>query len=79
MSINENLLNNINDMNRNTMLIGAAGSGKSRIIHSLSEIRYDMIKVAPSGIAAQNIKGRTIQSYFRISPYTYSIIVNQLK
>ena len=78
MNINKRLLDSINDRNKNTLILGKAGCGKSELIKSLASMRDDIILTAPSGIAAQNIGGRTIQSFFYIKPNTYSFDNNCL-
>jgi hypothetical protein len=66
------LLGEINRLERNQLIIGPAGCGKSHLIKQMQSMRDDIIAVAPSGIAALNIGGSTIQSYFGITPYTYT-------
>jgi hypothetical protein len=67
------LLNEINRLDRNQLIIGPAGCGKSHLVKQMRSTRDDIIFVAPSGIAALNIGGSTIQSYFGITPYTYTV------
>jgi hypothetical protein len=67
------LLREINRTDRNQLIIGPAGCGKSHLIKQLRSTRDDIITVAPSGIAALNIGGSTIQSYFGITPCTYTV------
>jgi ATP-dependent exoDNAse (exonuclease V) alpha subunit len=67
------LLDEIKGLDRNQLIIGPAGCGKSHLIKQISSTVNDIIVVAPSGIAALNIKGTTIQSFFGIIPYTYTI------
>jgi hypothetical protein len=55
----------------NILVLGTGGSGKTAMIKKLSLRRDDTILVAPSGKAAQNINGSTIQSFFGIKYYTY--------
>ena len=44
-------------------MTGSAGTGKShQIIHYLESRRINYLVVAPTGVAAQNIGGRTIHS-----------------
>jgi hypothetical protein len=62
---------------RNLLVLGVAGSGKSHLIKSFAEHcrdsggQDDLLLCAPTGIAALNIGGNTIQSTFGIRPYTY--------
>jgi len=79
VNIDKRLLDSINDRNKNTLILGKAGCGKSELIKSLSAMRDDIILSAPSGIAAQNIRGRTIHSIFKIFPYTYTVNEESLK
>jgi hypothetical protein len=62
-------------MKDNMLILGPGGSGKSILIKKLKNSMdfYDIITVAPSGIASQNIEGNTIQSFFGITPNTYTI------
>ena len=50
---------------RNCLITGAGGSGKSTLIHSLSNF-FDgvMIKVAPTALAALNVNGSTAHRVF---------------
>jgi hypothetical protein len=72
MKNNKYLLGEINRLEKNQLIIGPAGCGKSHLIKQIRSMRDDIITVAPSGIAALNIGGFTIQSYFGITPYTYT-------
>jgi hypothetical protein len=72
MNINKRLLEAVNQSNRNILIIGPGGCGKSYFIETLMATRDDIIVVAPSGIAAWNINGRTIQSFFSITPRQYT-------
>ncbi len=51
-----------------TFVTGAAGSGKSTFIRYIRSKIKNSILLAPTGIAAINIKGRTIHSTFKIPP-----------
>lgn len=57
----------------NVFIHGRPGTGKSTFIHLLRKKLYDRgrsaVVIAPTGIAAINIKGQTIHSMFYISPY----------
>jgi ATP-dependent exoDNAse (exonuclease V) alpha subunit len=54
-------------------LTGKAGTGKSfivnEIIRELTELGRNVVAVAPTGIAANNINGQTIHSMFKLTPY----------
>ena len=48
---------------------GKAGTGKSTLIHYLRHtFKKNVVVVAPTGVAALNVKGTTIHSYFRFPP-----------
>jgi hypothetical protein len=48
---------------------GKAGTGKSTLIHYLRHtFKKNLVVVAPTGVAALNVKGTTIHSYFRFPP-----------
>lgn len=54
----------------NIFLTGKAGTGKSFIInHFVDQCRDNVVKLGTTGIAAANIKGQTIHSFFQINPY----------
>lgn len=58
---------------KNAYLSGKAGTGKSFItrkgIDHLKFMGKEVVAVAPTGVAANNIGGQTIHSMFRINPY----------
>jgi ATP-dependent exoDNAse (exonuclease V) alpha subunit len=58
---------------KNAYLSGKAGTGKSYItrkaINDLKALGKEVIAVAPTGVAANNIGGQTIHSMFRVDPY----------
>jgi len=62
----------VDAVNRNEPIIyisGKAGTGKSTFIHYIREItRKKCVVLAPTGIAALNIMGQTIHSFFRFPP-----------
>jgi hypothetical protein len=72
MNIDNIILKSIENPNGNTLIVGPGGSGKSHIITYLNSVRNDILIAAPSGIAAQHIKGHTIQSLFSITPNQYT-------
>jgi DNA polymerase III delta prime subunit len=67
--MNSNLLSYIEDSSENLIILGKAGVGKSTLIKVLKKkLGKQCIVVCPTGIAAQNVKGQTINSFFRIPP-----------
>lgn len=60
----------INDRTPVVMLIGRAGTGKSHFIRSLVERdpQYPQALLAPTGLAAMNIGGQTVHSFFGFPP-----------
>jgi ATP-dependent exoDNAse (exonuclease V) alpha subunit len=54
---------------RNIFLTGRAGTGKSTLLQYFrSSTRKNVAVVAPTGVAAVNIKGQTIHSFFNFRP-----------
>ncbi|MCH7549525.1 MAG: AAA family ATPase, partial [Candidatus Krumholzibacteriota bacterium] len=48
---------------------GKAGTGKSTLIKYLrNSVRRNSVVLAPTGVAAMNIQGATIHSFFRFPP-----------
>jgi DNA polymerase III epsilon subunit-like protein len=57
----------IKSTNQSLFLTGKAGTGKSTFLkYILSEVNKNIIVVAPTGIAALNVEGVTIHSFFRL-------------
>jgi ATP-dependent exoDNAse (exonuclease V) alpha subunit len=55
----------------NLFITGNAGTGKSTLLRHICETvsaRKNIVVVAPTGIAALNVGGQTIHSFFRIKP-----------
>ena len=49
---------------------GKAGTGKSTLVHYLRlALSRNMVVVAPTGVAALNVEGATIHSFFRFPPH----------
>lgn len=62
-------LDSIFDTQENTIIIGNAGTGKSEITKIIKHVSSnDTIFLAPTGVAAVNIEGQTIHSFFRFPP-----------
>lgn len=51
-----------------TYMNGGAGSGKSTFIKYIRKIVPNTLVLAPTGIAALNVQGRTIHSFFKYPP-----------
>ncbi len=60
------ILNNTND---NIFITGKAGTGKSTLLnYFIKNVKKNKIVLAPTGIAALNVSGQTIHSFFRFPP-----------
>ena len=72
LEINKELqyaLDAIVERKENVILIGRAGSGKSELINILKDVMSSStVLLAPTGIAAVNIGGATIHSFFKFPP-----------
>lgn len=54
---------------KNVFLTGSAGTGKSTVINSFKEkFKGNYVVVAPTGVAALNVNGQTIHSFFMFAP-----------
>jgi ATP-dependent exoDNAse (exonuclease V) alpha subunit len=57
------------DTNRNLLVTGRAGTGKSTLLHFFRvHTRKKVIVLAPTGVAAINVAGQTIHSFFHFKP-----------
>jgi ATP-dependent exoDNAse (exonuclease V) alpha subunit len=57
------------DTKENIFVTGKAGTGKSTLLHHLRKItKKTPVVVAPTGVAAINVKGQTIHSFFKLKP-----------
>lgn len=55
--------------NRNVFITGKAGTGKSTFLNYFREnTKKEIALLAPTGVAAVNIKGQTIHSFFNFKP-----------
>src|SRR5262249_432588 len=53
----------------NLFITGMAGTGKSTLLRYLRDnVKQDIVVVAPTGLAAINVGGQTIHSFFRLPP-----------
>jgi len=61
----------LNDGTPVVFVTGKAGTGKSTLIQHLRDtIKGNCVVLAPTGVAAMNIQGATIHSFFRFPPRT---------
>ena len=59
------------DTNESAFITGRAGTGKSYLLNFfVANSRKNVVVVAPTGVAAINVGGQTIHSFFRIAPTT---------
>ena len=65
----EAALTYLNEPGGHLFITGRAGSGKSTLLRCLRDlIPDDMVVVAPTGLAAVNVGGQTIHSFFGLPP-----------
>ena len=65
----KNALKHIEKSNESVFITGKAGTGKSTFLkYALKHIKKNMVVLAPTGVAALNVKGETIHSFFRFKP-----------
>lgn len=63
------LLSEMEDGKENLFISGRAGTGKSTLLqHFVRNTRKSVAVVAPTGIAAVNVRGQTIHSFFKFPP-----------
>lgn len=54
---------------RHLFITGKAGTGKSTLLtHFIAEDEAKVVVLAPTGVAALNVKGETVHSFFRFMP-----------
>jgi len=62
-------LNIMEDSDRSIFITGRAGTGKSTLLNYFRNFTGKKVAVlAPTGVAALNVKGQTIHSFFRFKP-----------
>ena len=62
-------LDYLENSDQNLFISGKAGTGKTTLIqHFRSITKKKVVVLAPTGIAALNIKGQTIHSFFKFPP-----------
>lgn len=64
-----NVLDILENTNNSVLITGKAGTGKSALLrHFAKETGKKCVIIAPTGVAAQNVDGRTIHSFFHFAP-----------
>ena len=57
------------DSDRSIFITGRAGTGKSTLLNHFRNVTKKKVAVlAPTGVAALNVKGQTIHSFFKFKP-----------
>jgi ATP-dependent DNA helicase PIF1 len=70
--ISDQVLSFINYTNQNIFLTGKAGTGKTTLLKKIKEsTNKKMAVIAPTGVAAMNAKGTTINSFFQLPPGSF--------
>ncbi len=65
----KNILDLLNNTNKSVFITGKAGTGKSSLLRYFTKnTRKKYVVLAPTGVAALNVAGQTIHSFFRFSP-----------
>src|SRR3990167_4006657 len=55
--------------NKNVFITGRAGTGKSTLLtYFRTHTKKKVVVLAPTGVAALNVRGQTIHSFFRFKP-----------
>jgi len=68
----DKVLSFIDTTNQNIFLTGKAGTGKTTLLRKIKETSTKKIViVAPTGVAAMNAKGVTINSFFQLPPGSF--------
>lgn len=63
------ILSHLNDTNQSAFISGKAGVGKSTLMkHFIETTNKQVVVLAPTGIAALNVEGQTIHSFFKLPP-----------
>lgn len=72
LDLNENFkkaLDLIELTNKNIFITGKAGTGKSTLLSFfITKTKKNVVVLAPTGVAALNVKGQTIHSFFKFKP-----------
>ena len=71
-TIFEKVISFIDYTNQNIFLTGKAGTGKTTFLKKIKgQSTKKIIVVAPTGVAAMNAKGTTINSFFQLPPGSF--------
>lgn len=66
----EETLQLLEHSNENIFITGKAGTGKSTLLnHFRDNTQRNVVVLAPTGVAALNVRGQTIHSFFKFNPY----------
>lgn len=67
------------ESDKNVLVTGRAGTGKSTLLeHFRSITRKETVVLAPTGVAAVNVSGQTIHSFFRFSPNMTTVNIKRV-
>src|SRR5271155_5548699 len=70
-------LNLLEGTSKNVFITGRAGTGKSTLLEYFRAItEKNVVVLAPTGVAALNVKGQTIHSFFHFKP---DITIDKIK
>ena len=59
----------LENTNKSVFITGKAGTGKSTLLEYFRSItKKKVVVLAPTGVAALNVKGQTIHSFFNFKP-----------
>ncbi|MBI2672432.1 AAA family ATPase [Candidatus Woesearchaeota archaeon] len=62
-------LNILENTSKNVLITGRAGTGKSTLLdYFVNHTKKDIVVLAPTGVAAVNVQGQTIHSFFGFKP-----------
>ena len=65
----QHALDTMEHTDRNVFITGRAGTGKSTLLEYFrNKTKKKVVVLAPTGVAALNVKGQTIHSFFRFKP-----------